>query len=189
MVATESEAALLARIESDGYAVLRQAVPPAAVDGVLRRVNLELLRSGLTAEEIAEYHETKVWFPHLRWEPEILAPLEHLPPALRDGELAEPQILLHLPDEAEDWPLVPHVDELPPWANGRPYRLVVGVALTPGRRTNGGLMVWPFRGGGPEPVELESGDAVAMHPQLGHSGSLNHEGAIRYALYYRFLTP
>jgi hypothetical protein len=185
---TGDQAELLTRIETEGWAVLRGVIPSAVVENVLRRLHLEVLRFGLTAGQIAEYHETKVWFPHLRWEPEILAVLQHFPPALCEGELAEPQILLHLPDQADEWPLEPHVDELPPWAAGRPYRLIVGVALAPGRRTNGGLMVWPFGGGGPLPVELEAGDAVAMHPQLGHSGGLNHEGGIRYALYFRFLT-
>jgi hypothetical protein len=187
MTTTQHETTFREQLDGDGFAVVRGAVPPDAVEGVLRRVHLEVLRCGLSAEQIGEYHHTKVWFPHLRWEPEILAPLEHLPDAMREGTLCEPQILLHLPDEADDWPLEPHVDAEPPWSEGRPYRLIVGVALSPGHQRNGGLVVWPFDGGGPVPVDLDAGDAVVMHPQLGHSGTLNREGGIRYALYYRFL--
>jgi hypothetical protein len=183
--ATEAHMAPL--LGSAGYAVLRGAVPQPAVDAALRRIHLDLLHNGLSAEQIAEYHEVKVWFPHLRWEPEIVALLETIPPALRTGELCDPQILLHLPDEAAEWPLEPHTDRTPPWAGERRYRLVVGVALTPGHDANGGLVVWPFDGAGPVAVPLEPGDAVAMHPDLGHSGTLNRSGSIRYAVYFRFL--
>src|SRR5215212_8543188 len=106
---------LLDQTEREGYAVLRGVVPDDAVESMLRRVHLEVLHAGLTAEQIADYHRTKVWFPHLRWEPEVLALLEHLPSELRQGTVCEPQILLHLPDEADEFPLEPHVDELPPW--------------------------------------------------------------------------
>jgi ectoine hydroxylase-related dioxygenase (phytanoyl-CoA dioxygenase family) len=36
-------------------------------------------------------------------------------------------------------------------------------------------------------LELEPGDVVVMHPQLPHASGLNREGAIRYAVYFRFL--
>jgi hypothetical protein len=174
-------------VAADGYAVLRRAVPDDAVDLALRRVHLEIARAGLTLDQIAEYHEVKVWFPHLRWEPEIVAVAEHLPPALRRGTLCDPQILLHLPDEAAEWPLEPHLDATPPWAHGRPYRMILGVALSPGGRGNGGLVIWPFGGDGPLPVDLDTGDVVAMHPELPHCGTLNSGGTIRYAVYYRYL--
>jgi hypothetical protein len=177
----------LRAVEQDGFTVLRRLVPAEARETALRRIHLELMRLGLSAEQIAAYHETKVWFPHLRWEPEILQLLEGMPAELREGELCDPQILLHLPDEATEWPLVPHTDTTPPWAGERPYRLILGVALTPGRVANGGLVVWPFGREEPEPVELEPGDVVLMHPQLPHCGCLNREGAIRYAIYFRFL--
>jgi hypothetical protein len=185
--ATEAGASPL--LGSAGYAVLPRAVPQDAIDGALRRIHLDLLHNGLSAEQIAEYHEVKVWFPHLRWEPEILALLETIPPELRTGEQCDPQILLHLPDEAAEWPLEPHTDRTPPWAGDRGYRLVLGVALTPGHGGNGGLVVWPFDGAGPVDVPLEPGDVVAMHPALGHSGTLNRSGSIRYAVYFRFLEP
>jgi len=71
------------------------------------------------------------------------------------------------------------------WTSRR-HKAIVGVAPTPNRRTNGGLVVWPFRGGR-VPVELAPGDVVVMHRALGHSGGLNREGGIRYVVYFRFL--
>jgi ectoine hydroxylase-related dioxygenase (phytanoyl-CoA dioxygenase family) len=37
------------------------------------------------------------------------------------------------------------------------------------------------------PVELQAGDAVVMHPQLGHTGTLNLGPTIRPAIYFRLL--
>jgi ectoine hydroxylase-related dioxygenase (phytanoyl-CoA dioxygenase family) len=59
--------------------------------------------------------------------------------------------------------------------------------LSPNRRTNGGLVVWPLDGSEPQQVELEPGDVVVMDPDLPHTSGLNREGAIRYAVYFRFL--
>jgi hypothetical protein len=187
MVALAPDPELLGQVESEGYAVVRQLVPLDAREAALRRVHVDVMRSGLSTAEIAGYQDVKVWFPHLRWEPEIVALADYLPPAAREGELCDPQILLHLPDEATDWQLEPHLDAAPPWGNGRVYRLIAGVALTPGGRRNGGLVVWPFRGQGPVPVDLDAGDVVLMHPRLPHSGTLNRGGAIRYAVYLRYL--
>jgi ectoine hydroxylase-related dioxygenase (phytanoyl-CoA dioxygenase family) len=106
---------------------------------------------------------------------------------LREGELCDPQILLQPPDDCEEVQLTPHVDEEPEWANGRRYVRIIGVALTPNRRSNGGLVVWPLDGGEPEPVVLDAGDVVVMDPTLPHTSGLNREGAIRYATYFRFL--
>ena len=50
-------------------------------------------------------------------------------------------------------------------------------------------MVWPLDGGDPVGVELGPGDVVVMDPTLPHTSGLNREGAIRYAAYFRFLTP
>jgi hypothetical protein len=179
-------AAVAPRLERDGFETLRGVIPHYAIERALRCLHLDLLHRGLSASEIAAWHEAKCWFPHLRWHPEILGLLEHLRPGLRQGTPCEPQILLQLPDEADNWPLEPHVDEPPPWAHGRRYRTIVGVALTPNRRINGGLVVWPFRGGR-VPVVLAAGDVVLMDPALGHSGGLNREGGIRYVVYFRFL--
>jgi ectoine hydroxylase-related dioxygenase (phytanoyl-CoA dioxygenase family) len=82
-----------------------------------------------------------------------------------------------------------HIDQEPEWANGRRYRRIVGVALSPNRSTNGGLQVWPLDGGDRLAVELEPGDVVVMSPSLPHTSGLNREGGIRYAAYFRFLEP
>ena len=103
--------------------------------------------------------------------------------------MCDPQIVVHPPDDCPEVPLAPHLDEEPPWADGRRYVRIVGVALSPGRRGNGGLEVWPPGSGGPEPVELEPGDVVVMDPKLPHTLGLNCEGGIRYAVYFRFLAP
>lgn len=178
---------LKTRLARDGYLVLREVVPRDSIDDALRCVHLDVLHRGLAARQIAEWQESKCWFPHLRWDPAILQLLEHVPAELREGLPCEPQILLHLPDEAEEWPLVPHVDEPPPWADRRPYTSIVGVALSPGTETTGGLVVWPFDGSPPRPVDVGAGDVVVMHPQLEHSGTLNRSGEIRYVVYFRFV--
>jgi hypothetical protein len=159
-----------------GYEVLREAVPRTAVERALRHVHLDLLRNGAPAETLGRWLWSAHWFPHLKWDPEIVGLVEHLPAELREGELCDPQILLHPPDEGDDVELTSHVDREPEWANGRPYLRIVGVALSPNRRANGGLVVWP-------------GDVVVMDPELPHTSGLNREGAIRYAAYFRFLAP
>jgi hypothetical protein len=170
-----------------GYEILRGAVAPEAVDRVLRHIHLDLVRNGAPAETIGNWIWATHWFPHLKWDDEVLALLEELPPELRDGELCDPQLLVQPPDDCDDVELVPHVDREPDWAQGRPYARIVGIALSPNRASNGGLVVWPLDGGEPEAVELEPGDAVVMDPQLPHASGLNREGALRYAAYFRFL--
>lgn len=172
-----------------GYEVLRAAVPSPAVELVLRHIHLDLVRHGAPAETIGRWLWAAHWFPHLKWDAEIVALLDHLPPEVREGELCDPQIVLQPPDEGEDVALTPHVDQEPEWANGRPYRRIVGIALSPNRRSNGGLVVWPLDGDEPHAVELDPGDVVVMDPALPHTSGLNREGAIRYAAYFRFLTP
>lgn len=184
------------RLDADGYVVLRQAVAPSAVESALRRLNREIRRAGLSAEEIAQC-QLGTFFPHLRWEPEIWGAL---PPQAAEllgweegDDWAEPQLLLKFPDDEQPWPLEPHVDELPPWAEqARVYRGIVGVALTAAQAKDGAPVVWPgsHRGaeGGRTPVELAPGDALVMHPLLGHSGSLNLGATIRSAIYFRLLT-
>lgn len=181
----------------DGYTVLRQAVDPQACRSALRLLTLAIRRHGLTAEEIAECQAT-TFFPHLRWEPEVWAVL---PPTAAEAlgwtegdDWAEPQLLLRFPDEDQPWPLQPHVDSPPPWAEKRSYKGIVGVALTPATAVDGTPHVWPGSHRGPvdtDPVAvpLDVGDAILMHPALQHCGSLNLGPAIRAAIYFRLLTP
>jgi hypothetical protein len=179
------EAALTLR----GYAVLLGGVPPEAIEAALRHIHLDLVERGLTADTMGPWLWSSHWFPHLKWDAPIVALAEHLPDELRTGELCDPQILLQPPDNCPDQPLVSHVDVEPPWADGRRYIRIVGVALTPAHERNGGLVVWPFDSGHEVPLELDTGDVLVMHPQLPHSSGLNREGAIRYAVYFRYLEP
>jgi ectoine hydroxylase-related dioxygenase (phytanoyl-CoA dioxygenase family) len=43
------------------------------------------------------------------------------------------------------------------------------------------------RGADVEAVELDPGDAVAMTPDLEHSGGINRTGSLRYGVYFRWL--
>jgi hypothetical protein len=172
-----------------GYEILPGAVSAEAVERALRHVHLDLVRNGAPAETIGTWIWSAHWFPHLKWNDEIVSLLDDLPSRLREGELCDPQIVVQPPDDCVDVELHPHVDREPDWADGRPYLRIVGIALSPNRRANGGLVVWPLDGGEPEAVELEPGDAIVMDPQLPHASGLNRAGALRYAAYFRFLAP
>jgi hypothetical protein len=170
-----------------GFAMLRECVPQEAVEGALRHIHLDLVRRGLDAETAGSWLWSAHWFPHLKWDPPIAGLASFLPAELRDGEQCDPQILVQPPDDCEDMPLSSHVDQEPAWAGGRPYRRIVGLALSRAHAGNGGLWVWPFDAAGPIPLELDAGDVVVMHPRLPHSSGFNREGAMRYAVYFRFL--
>jgi hypothetical protein len=172
-----------------GYDVLRDVVPEYAVDDVLRHLHRDIVERGLPQEWLGQWLWNAHWFPHLRWNDEILALLEHLPEELRDGELCDPQIVLQMPDAGEEPELVSHVDREPDWADGRSYRRIVGVALSRNDARNGGLFVWPLDGGSPHEVELDAGDVLVMDPRLPHASGFNRTGGIRYCVYFRFLEP
>jgi Phytanoyl-CoA dioxygenase (PhyH) len=172
-----------------GYEILRSVVPDDALDVAQGHIHRDIAKRGLPPEWLGEWLWNSHWFPHLRWDEEITALLEHVPERLRDGELCDPQILLQMPDDAEDGELTSHIDREPDWANGRQYRRIVGVALSRNDRHNGGLVVWPLDGGEPEPVDLEPGDVLVMDPRLPHSSGFNRTGGIRYCVYFRFLEP
>lgn len=173
-----------------GYQVLRNVVPHEAREAALRRIHRDIVEHGLPQEWLGRWLWNAHWFPHLKWDEQIVALLEHLPERLRDGELCDPQILLQMPDDPDcDDELTAHVDETPDWANGRRYARIVGVALSANDRTNGGLVVWPLDGGDREPVDLAPGDVLVMDPELPHSSGYNRTGGIRYCVYFRFLRP
>jgi hypothetical protein len=176
-------------LERQGYTVLRGAVPADAIDRALRHLHLDIVRNGLPAERLAEWLWASHWFPHLKWDAPIASLVEHLPEELRSGEMCDPQIVLQPPDDCDAVELVPHVDKVPDWADGRPYLRIVGVALSGAGPETGNLVVWPFDRDEPEPLEVEPGDVVVMHPQLPHASGLNREGRIRYAVYVRFIEP
>ena len=167
--------------------MLRGAVPRDAVEAALRHLHLDLVRRGAPADELGAWLWGAHWFPHLKWDAPIAGLVEWLPEELREGQLCDPQIVLQPPDDCEEQDLVPHVDQEPPWATGRRFRRIVGVALSRATAANGGLVVWPFGGRPCDPLELDPGDVVVMHPDLPHSSGLNREGNIRYAVYFRFI--
>jgi hypothetical protein len=176
-----------------GYVVFRRLVPNEAVERALRLLNLEIATRGLTAEDVAACSKS-TYFPHLRWEREVIdlrAPVERVVTPAEGEEWADPQLLLRFPDAATDWPLVPHVDGPPPWAPTRTYRAIAGVALSRSSIDDGCLWVWPrshwTTAAAPAPVELDAGDVVVMHPSLRHCSTLNTGGRIRYAVYFRLL--
>jgi hypothetical protein len=177
------------QLSTRGYVVLRNVVPRDAVQAALRHLHLDLVRRGAPADELGRWLWSVHWFPHLNWDPPIAGLADRLPPELRDGEQCDPQIVLQPPDDCDEQELVPHVDQEPGWAAGRSFLRIVGVALTPASAANGGLHVWPLDGGEAHALELDAGDVVVMHPKLPHSSGLNREGAIRYAVYLRFLEP
>jgi hypothetical protein len=187
--ARETSAAVETDLERCGYAVLRGVVPLDVVDAALRHLHLDLVRRGLPADELGAWLWSAHWFPHLKWDPPIVALADGLPAFLREGEACDPQIVMQPPDDCDEEPLVAHVDTEPEWAHGRRYRRIVGVALTPAYGANGGLVVWPFDREGTEALELAAGDVVVMHPDLPHASGYNREGAFRTVVYFRFLSP
>lgn len=179
--------------EGAGYVVLRDLVGDELVEGALRRLNLEILRCGITRQQIDDWKYSTFW-PTLRWEPEILAlrsPIEDAVPSEPGEEWGDAQLLLRFPDEADDWPVTPHVDDPPDWSGQRAYEMIFGVALSRARDLDGCLTVWPGSHRGEdrerELVELEAGDVVVLHPHVGHSSTLNRGGHIRYAVYFRLI--
>ena len=177
-------AAMLAR---RGYVVRRGLIPAPSIEAALRTLHLALVRKGVAAETVGEWLKRADWFPYRKWHPAITDLAAELPAALREGQMCDPQIVLHPPDDCGELPLTPHLDREPEWAAGRRYLRIVGVALSPAHRGNGALHVWPYDGSEPEPVELEPGDVVVMEPTLPHTSGLNRSGHIRYAVYFRFL--
>jgi hypothetical protein len=172
-----------------GFAIHRGVVPRNAVDDALRHVHRDIVANGLPQAWLSEWLWNAHWFPHLKWDAQVTALLDHLPARLREGQLCDPQILLQMPDAGDEAELVSHVDREPDWAGGRRYTRIVGVALSRNDAENGGLVVWPLDGGAPEPVELDPGDVLVMDPRLPHASGYNHTGGIRYCAYFRFLEP
>jgi Phytanoyl-CoA dioxygenase (PhyH) len=167
------------------YRVGRGLVPPELVDDALRLLHVDLLERGASAETLAGWLWQAHWFPHLNHHPAIVALAEALPAQWRAGTRCDPQILLQFPHVGPEPEITFHVDEEPHWAQERRYLRIVGVALSPWRRENGGLLVKVDDE--TLPVELHPGDAVMMTPNLPHSAGVNRTGSVRYGVYFRWL--
>jgi ectoine hydroxylase-related dioxygenase (phytanoyl-CoA dioxygenase family) len=176
---------MIRSVTSESFRVQRGAVPPERVDAALRTIHLDLLERGASVGELGEWLWGMHWFPHLTYREEILALAEALPADWQTGARCDPQILLQFPHVGPEPQVTFHLDEEPDWAGGRRYERIVGVALSPWRRENGGLLVRD--GGGDTAVELDAGDAVLLPPDLLHSGGVNRTGSIRYGVYFRWL--
>ena len=167
------------------FQVARGVVPAERIDAALRTIHLDLLERGASAPELGAWLWGMHWFPHLTYREEMLALADALPAEWRTGARCDPQILLQFPHVGPEPEVTFHLDQEPEWADGRRYERIVGVALSPWRRDNGGLLV---KGDdGEVAVELDPGDAVLLPPDLLHSGGVNRTGAIRYGVYFRWL--
>lgn len=167
------------------FEVRRDVVAHELLDDALRLLHVDLLEYGYSAQTLGQWLWEMQWFPHLRWHDEIVALAETLPQEWRSGTLCDPQILLQFPHVGPEPEIVFHVDDEPPWADGRRYLRIVGIPLTPWRARNGALVVNVV--GGASAVEVDPGDAVMLSPDLEHSGGINRAGLPRYAVYFRWL--
>jgi hypothetical protein len=167
------------------FDVRRDVLDTSLIDDALRLLHLDLLERGASAEELGAWLWGTHWFPHLNHAPEIVALADALPADWQTGERCDPQILLQFPHSGPVPEITFHVDQEPAWAGDKRYRRIVGVPLSTWRRDNGGLLV--KRGADVEAVELDPGDAVAMTPDLEHSGGINRTGSLRYGVYFRWL--
>jgi ectoine hydroxylase-related dioxygenase (phytanoyl-CoA dioxygenase family) len=171
--------------DSDGLQIARGVVPLDLVENAMRLLHIDMLEHGHSVQTLSEWLWAMHWFPHLNQRDEILALARALPAAWRHGTLCDPQILLQFPHVGPEPEIAFHLDEEPAWAAGRRYTRIVGVALSPWRRENGGLLVEVD--GAPVAVELDPTDAVLLPPDLRHSGGLNRTGSPRYGVYFRWL--
>ena len=167
------------------HEVGRSLIALELVDDALRLLHLDLLERGASAATLGEWLWGAHWFPHLNYQPAIVALADALPSEWRTGKMSDPQILLQFPHVGPEPEITFHVDQEPAWAEGRGYLRIVGVPLSPWRRENGGLLV--ESSDGPIAVELDPGDAVMMTPDLPHSGGVNRTGTLRYGVYFRWL--
>lgn len=172
---------------TETYHVHTGLIPDTVIEEALRRVWLELRLRGATAEQIAEWASNS-WFPHLRGEPEFNDVRWHLRVFMEPGDQwAETQILVRLPD-VEGTPLgEPHIDTLPPWADGQEYRAIYGVELSHTEPHGGHTILYPSPHSHGLHVRQNQGDVLEMTPGMLHSGSPNAGAEPRVALFFRLL--
>lgn len=177
---------------NDSYRIHRDLIPHYVVTVARRRLLLELRRCGVTPAEIREWSQHG-WWPSIRNEPEFLTIRSYVETKLvsaRAGryQWADTQILIRLPDEDDVEMGTPHIDEIPHWAvdPAMRYRTIFSVELSDVGSHGGGTVLYPQGDVGICPP-MRQGDILEMGPQLLHSGSPNHRGEIRMALFFRVL--
>lgn len=168
------------------FSIHRRLVPLSMVDSVLLHIFNDIRYRGLTREEMDEWYKVNCPFPHLRFIGEILEIRKLIATNLGiQGIDCEPQIIWDFP-KGEGWTNPPpHVDQVPPWAVGKSYDKIVGVALTNWLDTCGGLRL--FLEGVPYQQTLYAGDVIDFHPELPHAAGINTSGNVRAGLYFRWL--
>lgn len=170
---------------SNGYEILRGLGIAHYAEAVLREMYLDFAKHGLSHREINCWNKDACWFPDLREHETVTALRDALPAELKTGVPCEPQLLWHLPSvfSGEPWP---HIDQEPPWANGRKYIRIVGVALSDWKRENGAPVLWSSVD---EKITacLNRGDVLVMEPHVPHTRGINQSGEVRAAAYFRFL--
>jgi hypothetical protein len=169
---------------------MKNVIPSDMREKALRRLNLEIMRVGITPYQIQEWHRTTA-FPTLRWESEFMDIRNHIESYVfkREDEMwAETQIIMRFPDEegVEGWSEF-HVDEPPPWARGRQYRTIVGVPLSRCHDIDGAPATRSGDGKTLRIMHMDAGDLLIMEPDTLHASGLNVGGQIRYMLYFRLL--
>lgn len=166
--------------------IYRRAINPDIIEKALRRIYLEF-HSNFRSDQIKDY-QAGTWFPWLRQSNEILQTQpprwEAISPS-EFGRWCEPQIVFQFPDWAEVWPLELHVDKPPPWAEGKPYAFIAGVALTPQLPGNGSVRV--LSDGEIRAVTMNPGDVLYMKPDEQHAPYLNRSSTPRSMIYWRAL--
>ena len=177
------------KLETQGYVILRNIIPKDAIDAATRLIYKDLFDYGISSREIVWWRDNACWFPHLRCDFKIMELSDFLPVIYHNNaELCDPQILLAPPANQQSYELTSHIDQPPEWAEGRQYKTIVGVPLTPHNRFDGGVHLWDFRGPEITP-SLEPGDVLVMHPRLPHCSAPNLRGGVRMVVYFRFLEP
>lgn len=179
-------------LDEKGYVVLRGLIPREAVQAAARHINLEFVRRAPTQEQMNEWVHSVNWFPHLRWDAEIVQLMRYLPGNFADESLYKrgwPQILLHFPHVGEPGERRPHQDQLPDWAEeGEVYAAIFCVALSDCNAENGGLAVHSDSSSDNYRVlDLKPGDVLMMRHDTWHSGGYNMSGMPRYMVYLRFI--
>ena len=166
-------------------------------DAVLRVLNEDVRHRGVAPGEWGLWESVACPFPHLRFAEPTLALRDAVRARIgREGKRfpelgapCEPQYIWQwpTPDDYHDPPY--HLDEPPPWADGKGYALIAGIALTDWIPSNGALCYERPGYDRPEPSWLSAGDALVMTPDLRHCSGLNRTGHVRAGVYFRWLVP
>jgi hypothetical protein len=134
---------------------------------------------------VAEIPTEELEWPSHRCSYVIMQLLAYLPATI--GVLCEPQIVRQQGGGTDPVFLDFHRDQEPPWANGRKYHVIYGVALTDQSYLNGGVAFNQL--GRIEIPHLGPGSVYSFGREELHSPGVNQTDEARMAIYFRFLWP